>query len=193
MPSPALDDDVIEGVRSARPDALDAVYRAYAPVLLGWVRSQGVDVSTAEDVVEETFVELVRGCRSITGDDRSLRAWLFTATRRNLLDHRRTRQRDRSTVVGEVPEVASTVPSPDDAVAGRVEHGPLADALADLTAAQREVVALRYLCDLSTAEVAAVTGRSGMAVRQLLVTARRSLAGRLAVRREATGAAEAAA
>lgn len=185
VPTPSLDDDVLEGVRSARPDALGVVYRTYAPALLGWVRSQGVDPPTAEDVVEETFVELVRDCRSITGDGRSLRAWLFTATRRNLLDHHRARHRDRSVGVDRLPEVVSTAPSPDDAVAGRVGHGPLGDALARLSPAQREVIALRYLCDLPTADVAAITGRSGVAVRQLLATARRSMAGRLAGPRDA--------
>lgn len=179
MATPALDDDLIEGVRSARSDALEVVYRTYAPALLGWVRSQGVDASTAEDVVEETFVELVRDCRSLSGDGRALRAWLFRATRHNLLDQRRRAGRDRSVTTGQLPEVAHPAPGPDEAVTGRYEHGPVAAALALLTPAQREVLTLRYLSDLPVSEVAGVTGRSSVAVRQLLVTARRAMADRM--------------
>ncbi len=173
----SVDDDVIEGVRSARPDALEAAYRAYAGPLLGWVRSQGTEGCAAEEVVEETFLELVRDCRSITGGSTSLRAWLYQVTRRNLTDHHRARQRDRSIPSEALPDHPSPDPSTADVV-NRLD-GPVEAALQALSPGQREVVALRYLADLTMAEIATVTGRSPVGGRQLLHTGRRAMAARL--------------
>jgi RNA polymerase sigma-70 factor, ECF subfamily len=176
---PSIDDAVLEGVRSARPDALEAVYRTYVGPLIGWVRSQGEDHATAEEVVEETFFDLVRGCRRIDGDGPALRAWLYQATRRNLIDHHRSRGRDRSTPTATLPEAASDTPSVEDQVAALSLDPAIVAALDRLTPLQREAVTLHYLADLSIAEVARVTGRSSVAVRQLLHTGRRTLARRL--------------
>lgn len=181
-----LDEQALEGVRSGRPDALEAVYRTYASPLLGWVRSQGTDVGEAEEVVEETFLELVRDCRSITGDGRALRAWLYQATRRNLIDHHRAQQRDRSVPSPTLPDHPTAERLPEEVVADRTLDGPVEDALRALSPSQREAVTLRYLSDLSVAEIATVTGRSRVAVRQLLHTGRRSMAHHLE-RRPVTG------
>lgn len=178
IPAP-LDEQVVEGVRSARPDALEAVYLTYAGPLLGWVCSQGTDRTAAEEVVEETFLELVRDCRSISGDARSLRAWLYQATRRNLIDHHRARARDRSIPSSEIPDHPTTDRPTEEQVTDTALEGPVEDALQALSHSQREVVTLRYLSDLSVPEIAAVTGRSSVAVRQLLHTGRRSMARRL--------------
>jgi RNA polymerase sigma factor (sigma-70 family) len=62
----------------------------------------------------------------------------------------------------------SPTPSPEEQVLRREEVGCLLEALADLPAADRELVSLRYGSGLSTAEVAEVLGVREPAVRTRL-------------------------
>lgn len=164
---PTIRDEVAVGVRGADPDALAEVFRVFSGPLSAWLSTELRDRTSVEEVVEETFLDLVKDCRAIDGDARSIRAWLYRAARHNLLDHVRREQRDRSDPTDELPERITG----DDLAVGAIDADTaraLRAVVAQLPAAQREVVTMRYLAELDTAETAAITGRSEIAVRGLL-------------------------
>jgi len=143
-----------------RPNA-GAVYRELAPAVLGYLRSQRV--RDPEDVLGEVFLHVARdlGRGRFTGDDAALRRWVFSIAHNRAMDAHRKRARDRSDVTEEV-------------VDGRVEEPPrdpvdpeLVEALAALSADQREVVLLRFVADLPIEHVARITGRTSGAVKAL--------------------------
>ncbi len=61
--------------------AMDDLVRLMTPVLWHVVRAYGVERSLAEDVVQTTWLRLVRGASSIS-DARAVSAWLTTTARR---------------------------------------------------------------------------------------------------------------
>ena len=157
-------------VRSdAAPDAAD-VYRALAPAVLGYLRSQRA--AEPEDLLGEVFLQVVRDLPRFRGDDDDLRRWVFTIAYHRLVDARRSSGRRPAFDDGAVPELRSAPP------ADRLDPD-LVRALCELTADQREVVALRFVADLSIDAVATLTGRSPGAVKALQHRALAALADHL--------------
>lgn len=78
-------------------DALDAIVRELNPVLWHVARAQGLDAEHAADVVQTTWLELVRRLASIH-TPQALTGWLVTAARREAW---RVRRRERG---GESPD-----------------------------------------------------------------------------------------
>ena len=153
------------------------VYRALAPAVLGYVRSQGV--AEPEDLLGEIFLQIVRDLPRFRGDDAALRRWVFTIAHHRIIDARRRSSRRPASDGGAVPDRAAPLPpEPFDP--------ELVQALGRLTAEQREVVALRFVADLPIDAVAALTGRRANAVKALQHRALEALAESLGFERGRT-------
>lgn len=162
-------DELVDGVRAGNPDAIAEVYLQVAPALRAFLRAEVRHGEVADDLVEHTFVELLEARATIRGGGRALRAWLFRAARNNLYDWRRRAARRADHELGQ--ELTATLEDPDpnpETVAG--ERDALAEiraALGELSPDQREVLELRLVAELTTAEVAELTGRTVGAVKAL--------------------------
>lgn len=139
------------------PDATE-VYRALAPAVLSYIRSQGG--AEPEDLLGEVFLQIVRDLPRFRGDDDALRRWVFSIAYHRLVDARRRSGRRPALDDRAVPERCSA-PTAD------LLDPDLVRALGALTADQREVIALRFVADLSIDAVATLTGRSPGAVKAL--------------------------
>lgn len=138
------------------PDVAE-LYRELAPAVLGYVRSQRA--ADPEDLLGEIFLQVVRDIGHFHGDDAAVRRWVFTIARHRVIDARR-RSKRRPAAGDCPPELpAPAAPDPFDP--------ELVQALAALTAEQREVVTLRFVADLPIDAVAAITGRTPGAVKAL--------------------------
>lgn len=151
---------VLEGPGRWRVVASAAeVYLRLAPAVLGYLRAQRAP--EPEDLLGEVFLHVARDLGRFAGDDDACRRWVFTIAHHRLVDDRRRRRARPATADVEVP----------DSVDERSQESPLdsvlLDALDDLSAEQREVVVLRFVGDLSLAEVATVMGRTVGAVKSL--------------------------
>lgn len=138
-------------------DAGDA-YRKLAPAVLGYLRGQRVP--DPEDVLGEVFFHVARSLPRFRGDDEDLRRWVFTIARHRVIDDVRRRARRPAIADDRAPDVAAP---PDPAAFDPV----LLEALGQLNEEQREVIALRFIADLSLEAVAKITGRSVGAVKSM--------------------------
>jgi RNA polymerase sigma-70 factor (ECF subfamily) len=148
----------------------EEIYRALAPAVLGYLRAQRAP--EPEDVLGEVFLQVARDLPKFRGDDDALRRWVFAIAHNRLLDARRRVARRPVTADRPVPE--QVAPPPDDAL-----DPDLVEALDDLTPDQREVVVLRFVADLSLADVAQLTRRRVGAVKALQHRALETLGRRL--------------
>jgi RNA polymerase sigma-70 factor (ECF subfamily) len=133
----------------------------------------------AEDAVQEAFVKAFR--RLDTCRDRNhFHAWLRTIVLRICLD-----SIPRECPSDEVERMLEAGQIPDDPVEAevlkRAELGELRNAIAELPAAYRTAVVLRYQEELSHKEIAELLGESVAAVEVRLHRARKILAERLGV------------
>jgi RNA polymerase sigma-70 factor (ECF subfamily) len=72
--------------------AFEVLFRKYAPVLTGYFQRRGLSTSDAQDLVQQTFLQLHRA-RDQYREGEPLRPWLFTIARNVSRDHGRRRQR----------------------------------------------------------------------------------------------------
>lgn len=146
----------------ALDSAFQTSYRRLVVQLYGVVG----DLGEAEDLVQEAFV------RAATSRRRFERlanpeAWLRTVA----LNLHRNRSRKLRNFGRVQPRL---VPTPDPPALE--EHVAVIEALRELPEAQREVVALHHLADLSVAEVAALLGVAEGTVKSRLSRGRDALA-----------------
>ena len=134
-------------------------YEALAPSVLGYFRARGA--RDPADLTGDVFVSVTRGLASFRGDDAALRRWVFTISHNRMIDEYRRAQRDPNVLTAETPDVPYVDP---ELVSTDTE---LARALAMLSDDQREVVVLRFVADLSVADVARIVGKRQGAVKML--------------------------
>ncbi len=155
LPPPLVADGTARARHAvARPDVdeLDAgeVYRRFSASVRGYLRGQGTE--DPDDLLGEVFFQVTRSLPAFEGDDDDLRRWVFTIARNRLIDARRRRSRRPRTVsLGRHDQVVDAPPEPDEELFAALER---------LTDEQREVVALRFIADLSIEDVARLTGRT---------------------------------
>lgn len=76
-----------------RDQGVTSLYRRYATHFRKFYLYQGMNAADAEDIVQETFVNIVRHCNNYKGDS-PLVAWLWRIARNCMTDHfRRTKAR----------------------------------------------------------------------------------------------------
>jgi RNA polymerase sigma-70 factor (ECF subfamily) len=182
-------DAVVAAAASGEHVALTALFRAYQPMLLRYLRGQGRDV--AEDVASEVWIAVARHLERFVGDELGFRRWIFTIARCRLIEARRKQARQRTAAT--MPEVLDHVDpfehrrrsrdhdDPATTVVEQISAQEAIDAIvARLTPDQAEVVLLRIVAGFDVTEVAAITDRTATSVRVLCHRALRRLRARLA-------------
>jgi RNA polymerase sigma-70 factor (ECF subfamily) len=125
------------------------LYDQHGPALLAYACSILRDYSTAEDMLHQVFVRLLRGDIKIAGSPSS---YLFTAVRNAALDYRRHHFREVSLEID-----VGWLESP----AGMKETGiSLQSALWELPEEQREIIVLHVWGQMKFEEAAQVLGIS---------------------------------
>lgn len=160
-------DDVVAAARRGDTWAFEALYRAYAPQVLGYLR--GHRVPDPEDATGDVFVSVVRNLPSFVGGEPEFRSWLFTITHRRAIDsfRRRGRRREDPADPRDMRGDTDTGDDVAERVATLVTLGPLMTAVDSLTRDQRAVILLRVIADLSVVHTAAILGKEVGAVKTL--------------------------
>jgi RNA polymerase sigma-70 factor, ECF subfamily len=129
----------------------------------GYLRSRGV--AEIEDVTSEVFIAVFKGIGAFEGDWEQFRSWVFTIAHRRTVDSwRRSARAPQTLPLDEGDEV---VPSAEDLALERLAGAEVIRLLAVLSRAQRDVLTLRFVADLSVEQVAAVLGKRPGAVKVL--------------------------
>jgi RNA polymerase sigma-70 factor (ECF subfamily) len=181
MPTPARvtvgmsEDDLIARWQAGDIEAFGRIYAEYNDPIFRHAYYLLGSVDDAQDVQQETFVRAFRAAPSFRGDC-SLRTWLFRVCT-NLCRDTLRRRRDNVSLDCAAPELAHSGPSIDPAVQAEQEESValLRSALAEMSAADRELIVLRDLEGLGTREVAAIIGCAPASVPVKLFRARSRL------------------
>jgi RNA polymerase sigma-70 factor (ECF subfamily) len=171
---------LVERLRQGDAEAFDEVYAAFnTPVFTFLVRlSRHRDV--AEDLLEETWLRLVKHARRLRPDT-SLGPWLFTVARNLYISFNRARVIEDSAAASlmAIWPFSLEQPSPFEAAATSELERRIERALAALPSTSREVLLLVGVAGLSHSDAADVCGITPEALRQRLHRAREALAAAL--------------
>jgi RNA polymerase sigma-70 factor (ECF subfamily) len=171
---------LVARLRAGDTGAFDDVYDTYRPRVFGFLLRMSRNRTLAEDLLDETWLRLVRHAPRLLPDTR-LGPWLFTVAR-NLYWSARRDSLVEETSAHELLTLwpaPAPWPSPFDLAAASELERRVEAALAGLSRPYREVLLLVGREGLTPGEAAAVCGIGADALRQRLSRARAVLAERL--------------
>jgi RNA polymerase sigma-70 factor (ECF subfamily) len=162
------------------PSAVDvaALVNAYSTLLFRIAYSVLRSRTEAEDVVQDVFIRVLEHRGSLS-TIREMRVWLVRIAWNLALDRKR-RKRPEQLDDAFATTLASRTISADEAMEGAERFQSALREMERLPKAERHVLLLSALEELSTVEIARVLGRSESGVRALLSRARARLRERLA-------------
>jgi RNA polymerase sigma-70 factor (ECF subfamily) len=139
------------------PAAFDALFRACAADVHGYLISLLGDRSAAEDVTALAFERLYRSRSRLDHRRGTPRAWLFSIARNAALDELRQRRRRGGYALDNDPPDER---APSDALEDAERRATVGEALASLPLRERELVLLKFHGQLSNGELARALGIS---------------------------------
>jgi RNA polymerase sigma-70 factor (ECF subfamily) len=169
---------LLSRARDGDQDAWTELFAELSPVVLGYLRANGSP--DPEDVLSETFLQVARDIGSFEGDWAGFRGWVFTVAHHRLIDARRRSARRPVQLSPEAPEPEERAADAAEEALARIGVEEVQRVLEALSDDQRAVLLLRFVGDLSVADVAKAVGKRPGAVKALqrrgLATIKRMMA-----------------
>jgi RNA polymerase sigma-70 factor (ECF subfamily) len=172
-----VDEATFKRAQGGDPAALNALYRAFAPAVVQYLRVRGID--DPDGGCHDVFLSVIPRIRKAKGGIQGFRVQLFNAAHARMVDHFRHKSMSPATD-GDLPDVDNrTVPPAGGTAVATLTGSRVETLLQVLGSDQREVVLLRIVAGLSIEETAAVMKQTPGAVKQLQRHGLRALRGLL--------------
>jgi RNA polymerase sigma-70 factor (ECF subfamily) len=159
-------EDLVRAAQAGDAQAFEQLYALYAPRVHGYLRGQlRGRPEDAEDLTAEVFTRVYERIGSFQFRGVPFLSWLFRIAHNQLIDSYRRYPKHELLPLEDAFTVAE--PKAGQAFAHQLSVNQLDSALLHLTDEQRQVLQLRYLQGLSTAQAAEAVGKSEEAAKKL--------------------------
>ncbi len=172
--APPRDRELLAAAAGGEAEAVRWLLDEVAPVVYGFLFARvGGDEAAAEDLLQETLLEAVRGAAAFRAEA-AASTWMCAIARRRLARYyeseRKAEMARRSLSLVQDGQGAS---GPGDDILERQDE--VVRALGRLPATQRQVLVLKYMEEMSVVDIAGQVNRSRVQVQSLLQRGREGL------------------
>lgn len=172
------DAELIARAQGGEVEAFGELYQRYLDQIYRYIRVRVAEDRVAEDLTEVVFLRSFETLGRYKERGRSFSAFLYQVARNLLVDH--YRQQKEEVPIEDANRMVTSAPAVDEQVIQGERIRAIGHALTSLPPDYQEVIRLRVILALSTADVAAWMDRSEGAIRVLLHRALTALRRRLA-------------
>jgi RNA polymerase sigma-70 factor (ECF subfamily) len=151
----SLDDDALAELAVADPEAFGVLFRRHVTAVHAFVQRRCRSIDLADDLTAAAFEKAWRALPTFRNGRGGFRPWIFRIAANEMASHYRSESR-RGRREQLVAHSESRIGDADEAAPH--DRSVVLEALAGLSARNQEVITLRYLADLSTAETADALG-----------------------------------
>ncbi len=164
-----LSDDaaLVERARKLDDEAWQVIFERHYPRLYSYIYYRVGDAGAAEDLCGELFEKAVKNIHRFKSRDGGLAGWLTRIAQNLTYDYYRRRKVRPPDPLELNESWISRGDDPDHYLLNRESTDYLRQALQKLTPEQRDVILLRFIAQMRTAEVAAIMGKTTGAVKAL--------------------------
>ena len=154
--------------------------------LLGWLYEENYDRvaryvaarignrTEAEDLASQVFIKAAGSIGSFKHSGAPVEAWLFKIAHNLTVDYLRKNSRVKEVDIEDAAPLHAR-DNPEESTMLKSQSQELSVALSQLTESQRQVILLRFVGELGSAEVAKIMGKRDGAVRELQSAALKNL------------------
>jgi RNA polymerase sigma-70 factor (ECF subfamily) len=174
--APAGDVEIVERLRRRDPQALADLYDRYGRLAYSLILRVVRDASTAEDLVQETFLRVWNRVQAFDAEKGAIGAWLLAVARNRAIDYLRSAAgRERNAVEFEETDHPALYCDMERDLLVSDKARRVKAALEKLSANQRQVIELAYFEGLSQTEMAERMGQPLGTVKTWVRTALKNL------------------
>src|SRR5689334_303989 len=152
MNPPPNEQQLVQQAQTGDKEAVSALYEAYAQPIFQYVFYRVESRAVAEDITAEVFLRMVRGLPGYQDLGLPFGAWLFRIAATRIADFYRENKKISVTLISD--EHRSDETDPFDRLDRQEERARLQQALQQLSDDYQNVLILRFMKNLSHAEVA---------------------------------------
>jgi RNA polymerase sigma-70 factor (ECF subfamily) len=158
---------LLERAKRAEPGALGMLYDQYIDRIYVYIYHRVGQADLAEDLTAQVFMRMLEAVRTGHGWQTSFSGWLYRIAHNLVIDHYRRRGRATFVDIEDAAPMQASSGNPVESTETQFERQRLREALSELTDEQAQVISLRFLEDLSIAEVAVTMQKTEGAVKAL--------------------------
>ncbi|MHB8894340.1 MAG: sigma-70 family RNA polymerase sigma factor [Candidatus Geothermincolia bacterium] len=156
---------LVKKAKGRDPDAFGMLYDEYVDQIFRYVYYKVGNLTESQDLTGQTFLKAFENIDSYEMRDVAFSSWLYRIAHNLVVDFFRRESKRESVPIDEQPPTPSTRGNPVETVLADLESERLYRAMHKLTHNQREVLVLKFIDNLSNAQVAEIMGISVGAVK----------------------------
>ncbi len=173
--------ELIRRAQQGDRQAIGELYRVHVDVIYRYIWARVKDDSLAEDLTAQVFLKALEGLPTYQPSGKPFVAWLYRIAYARIVDHWRRLERRVEVPLEET--LPARGPHPDELLEFEADWTTAMDLLCQLTDDQQDVIILRFIGEMSLADVAETVGKTVGATKALQYRALASLARLLEERR----------
>jgi RNA polymerase sigma-70 factor (ECF subfamily) len=181
-------DDLVTAAKAGDVEAFGQIFDHYHGAVHRYIAARVGGPSDAEDLAQIVFVKALEALPRYEQRGVPFGGWLFRLARNVVIDHIRTHRRHAG--LDALIERSDEQAGPEAQALVRQQMDEVAAAFAELTAEQREAIALRFFGGLSAREAAVAMGKKEGTVRGIQFRAIAALRRRLGLESGSDASAE---
>jgi RNA polymerase sigma-70 factor (ECF subfamily) len=159
------DDLLLEGAQHYDSKALAEIFDAYYERIFAYIYRRVGSPSQCEDMAGEVFLRLLEALKTDRGPRTNLLAWLYRVAHNMIVDHYR---RQSKTATQPLEDWLVSLPdNPTERVEREMLQEQIRLAVSRLTQDQQQVIVLKFVEELTNAQVGMVMGKPEGAIKSL--------------------------
>ena len=167
LPNDFSEAELLERAERLEEDALSELYDRYEMKIYSYIYRRTSNQTLAEDLTAQVFLKMLEAIHNDKTWHSSFSGWLYRIAHNLVIDHYRTRDRQKQISIDDAPVMPDPSNSPVRAAEIALDAEYLLSAIRRLTDDQAQVITLRFLEGYSFSEIAGMMGKTEGAVKAL--------------------------